>query len=212
MVWLGLRAASQQLGVHENTLRRWADQGMVLSRRTAGGHRRFRPADLQVLDRTAGRATDAEGAGLPVWQPERLHPEQRAQLKAMGQRLTQLVRRFLAEGPAPAQLLADARQIGRAYANRAIATGMPLSEAVAAFLFYRSHLIAALGSDPRSAGDRYERYERVVGAVLVGLAQGYESCFTLRGQGQAGISPALPPEGGSPPSKPLSENPIRSTP
>lgn len=211
-VWLGLRAASRQLGVHENTLRRWADQGMVLSRRTAGGHRRFRPADLQVLAPVAGGTPQTEGAGLPVWQPERLGVEQRAQLRAMGQRLTQLVQRFLSEGPAPTQLLSDARQIGRAYASRAIGTGMPLSEAVAAFLFYRSHLIATLGTDPRSGSERYERYERVVGAVLVGLAQGYESCFTMGGQGQAGFPPPLTSEGGSPPSKPISATPIRSEP
>lgn len=150
--------------------------------------------------------------GIPVWQPERLSGEQRAQLRAMGQRLTVLVQRFLADGPLPSPLLGEARQIGRAYASRAIGSGMPLSEAVAAFLYYRSHLIASLGSDPRSGNERYERYERVVGAVLVGLAQGYESCFTLRGQGQAAIAPVATPEGGTPPSSPISESPIRSEP
>jgi len=198
--------------VHENTLRRWADQGLVLSRRTAGGHRRFRPADLRVLGLAPGEPGQAGSDGIPVWQPERLGGEQRAQLRAMGQRLTILVQRFLADGPPPSTLLADARQIGRAYASRAIGSGMPLSEAVAAFLYYRSHLVAALGNDPRSSFERYERYERVVGAVLVGLAQGYESCFVLKGQGRVAIAPVATTEGGTPPSSPISETPIRSEP
>ena len=122
------------------------------------------------------------------------------------------MQRFLAPGPAPAQLVHDARQIGRAYANRAINTGMPLSEAVAAFLFYRSHLVAALGTDPRSGIERYERYERVVGAVLVGLAQGYESCFALQGHGQTGLAPTEETDGGPDSLSPISDTHIRSEP
>ena len=44
--WVSLRQAAQMLGVHPATVRAWADKGELPSRRTPGGHRRFRRADL----------------------------------------------------------------------------------------------------------------------------------------------------------------------
>ena len=47
--WLRLTAAAGVLGVSEHTLRRWADAGRVPCRRSPGGQRRFRRADLERL-------------------------------------------------------------------------------------------------------------------------------------------------------------------
>ncbi len=44
--WLSLTGASEFLGVHPTTLRRWADAGSIPHFRTPGGHRRFGAADL----------------------------------------------------------------------------------------------------------------------------------------------------------------------
>ncbi|MFZ4828747.1 MAG: helix-turn-helix domain-containing protein [Phototrophicaceae bacterium] len=44
--WVSLRVAADILGVHPATVRSWADRGELPSRRTTGGHRRFRRADL----------------------------------------------------------------------------------------------------------------------------------------------------------------------
>jgi len=41
-----IREASDLLGVSIKTLRRWEQQGKIVSIRTRGGHRRFRPEDL----------------------------------------------------------------------------------------------------------------------------------------------------------------------
>lgn len=49
LVSLGEVAAA--LGVSPNTLRRWNAQGRISSERTPGGHRRFRQADVAVLQR-----------------------------------------------------------------------------------------------------------------------------------------------------------------
>ena len=45
--WLSLSEASELLGVHFTTLRRWSDAGAVPCFRTPGGHRRFRKTDLE---------------------------------------------------------------------------------------------------------------------------------------------------------------------
>ncbi|MBZ0276088.1 MAG: helix-turn-helix domain-containing protein, partial [Anaerolineae bacterium] len=44
--WVSLRQAADMLGVHPATVRNWADRGDLPSRRTPGGHRRFRRSDL----------------------------------------------------------------------------------------------------------------------------------------------------------------------
>lgn len=50
---LRLSEAAAVLGVHPDTLRRWADSGKVPSARTPGGERRFNRADLDAVYTTA---------------------------------------------------------------------------------------------------------------------------------------------------------------
>ena len=44
-----VRAAARELGVHENTLRRWADAGLIRTVRLPSGIRRFRIQDVAEL-------------------------------------------------------------------------------------------------------------------------------------------------------------------
>src|SRR2546429_533358 len=46
--WLSLREAADLLGMHPATVRLWADRNELPSRRTNGGHRRFRRADIEA--------------------------------------------------------------------------------------------------------------------------------------------------------------------
>ena len=45
--WLSLGQAAAYLGVSEPTLRKWTDAGQVQAFRTPGGHRRYRPDDIE---------------------------------------------------------------------------------------------------------------------------------------------------------------------
>jgi excisionase family DNA binding protein len=58
MEWLSLGRAAAYLGVSEPTLRKWTDAGQVTAFRTPGGHRRYRPADIERF-----RDEHLEGAG-----------------------------------------------------------------------------------------------------------------------------------------------------
>lgn len=51
-------AAARLAGVGDTTIKRWADQGLLAFTRTAGGHRRFRAADVASCAR---RQSDGEG-------------------------------------------------------------------------------------------------------------------------------------------------------
>lgn len=56
---LGTRAAANQLGIHENTLRRWEDRGIVRAVRLPGSSfRRYRPEDISRLSVEMFRALE----------------------------------------------------------------------------------------------------------------------------------------------------------
>lgn len=46
---LSTRAAAALLGVGTTTIKRWADEDVLVCVKTAGGHRRFRRSDLEAL-------------------------------------------------------------------------------------------------------------------------------------------------------------------
>src|SRR5947208_16834957 len=46
--WLSLRQVADMLGMHPATVRLWADRNELPSRRTNGGHRRFRRAVIEA--------------------------------------------------------------------------------------------------------------------------------------------------------------------
>jgi len=50
-VLIPVRTAARELGVHENTLRRWADSGLIRVVRLPSGVRRFRPEDIAAAQR-----------------------------------------------------------------------------------------------------------------------------------------------------------------
>ena len=45
---------ARAFGVHVNTVRKWADEGLLPCTRTLGGARRFDPADVRAAIREAG--------------------------------------------------------------------------------------------------------------------------------------------------------------
>jgi excisionase family DNA binding protein len=72
---LQVRAAARLLGVHENTLRRWEEAGLIRAVRLPSGVRRFRSEDVEALrvqiyepgsHASAAQAALNEAAGDPL--------------------------------------------------------------------------------------------------------------------------------------------------
>jgi putative resolvase len=61
MALLGVREAARRLGVHENTLRRWEQTGLIRAVRLPTGVRRFRAEDVQRLYEEMHRGVDDAG-------------------------------------------------------------------------------------------------------------------------------------------------------
>jgi excisionase family DNA binding protein len=55
---LGVREAARRLGVHENTLRRWEQSGLINAVKLPTGVRRFREEDVERLHDEMHRAVD----------------------------------------------------------------------------------------------------------------------------------------------------------
>src|SRR5215207_5696909 len=127
--WVSLRQAADILGVHPATVRNWADKGEVPSRRTAGGHRRFRKADLlqfaetqgelqplevQVIIQNALGQTRMQVGGGPLnnepWYAA-MSETTRDQLRQQGRRVLESLRQYLATG-APDTRLSEAITLG----------------------------------------------------------------------------------------------------
>jgi excisionase family DNA binding protein len=62
-ILLGVRESAQILGVHENTLRRWEQAGLIRAVKLPTGVRRFRRGDVdQLHDQMHGRVEKAAAA------------------------------------------------------------------------------------------------------------------------------------------------------
>ena len=196
--WLTLGQACRVLGVDESTLRRWADRGHVHVFRTPGGHRRFAESDVQAF--LAGRGRDSqryrELGDLAVTKIRRqLHgrpareaswyttveESSRERLRPLGRRLAALAADYLGRRARRAGLLEDARALGEEYGHELSASGLPLTQAVEAFIFFRHGLDEATkqasqrqGLSPGDTQGAYEQVTALADQVLVGLAEAYD--------------------------------------
>jgi excisionase family DNA binding protein len=59
--FISFREAAQRLGVHENTVRRYADRGLIRAVRLPSGVRRLRRTDVEALQPSSDEAAAAVG-------------------------------------------------------------------------------------------------------------------------------------------------------
>ena len=141
--WLSTTEASRELGVHPDTLRRWADAGDIAAFVTPGNHRRFARG---VVRRFAGAARPA------------LDPTERLVLeyRRSGDRATR------------SRLLRIAQRRGDVLGRDARAARRSLGEAIALVLAVRSRIVEDIDG-PRAA-EHLRDANAVFDRVLVGLA------------------------------------------
>lgn len=168
--WLSLSEASELLGVHFTTLRRWADAGSVPCFRTPGGHRRFRKDDLENWIEGAQSAAlvpaqDAlvlsavgfarqemaeQGIDGELWHVAFSGSEDRRAMAENGRSLFGLAIRYVTRARGRERLLREGQRIGRYYGQLCAERSVPLVETARAFIFFRRSLIQAVG--PAQAG------------------------------------------------------------
>jgi excisionase family DNA binding protein len=157
--WLSLREAAEMLGIHPATVRSWADRNELPSRRTYGGHRRFRRADIEARVRQEAEAKPNPAAQLLIqsvlgrvrfaftdgtlktlhWY-EHFDEAARDAYRQLGRRVLELLLRALNNGTHQEALRREAIQLGSEYGTITCKSHVPLADAVRAFLYFRTLL------------------------------------------------------------------------
>ncbi len=197
--WLSLQAAAAHLGVHSVTLRRWADQGAIPHMVTPGGHRRFAIADLNAAARRrsdggqsvavpqawAARAMQHARENLPaqagaLWMVG-LSADMREQHRTVGRKLLALTLQYLGaeEGE---HLLDEAATLGAEYGRISRESGIVLTDALRATLYFRDKLLEASldlpdGAHPAGRDQRHilRRINALLNRAQIAIAEVYES-------------------------------------
>jgi excisionase family DNA binding protein len=200
--WLSLSEAAELLGVHPSTVRSWADGGKLPVRRTRGGHRRFRRADVElwsqsqrlrstesadlIIQNAVGRTRLQIGAGqleAEAWF-QKLDEEARDQYRRSGRALLQGMNGYLATKGATAEK--QARATGIQYASIGRRCGLSRLEATQALLFFRGMLTESLISvyesaaiqSPHAWGDMLRKINTFADQVLLALLEEYQRYAT----------------------------------
>ena len=198
-LWLGLKQAAQQLGVHPTTLRRWADNGEIPVMLTPGGHRRFAVLDIERFTEERRRLRVISGLE-KVWADQALtqtrkeiisHRDEhwlavfdekdREHKRQLGRRLMGLMLQYISMAEGGDDILQEARAIGRTHAENALSLGLPLVEALQAMLFFRDTLVEVAVHLPEVVHVRPEantrllrRINTLLNAVQLAIADMYD--------------------------------------
>lgn len=155
--WLSLSQAADMLGMHPATVRLWADRNELPSRRTSGGHRRFRRADIEarlhqdaerkprpaaqlLVQSILGRIRFAFTDGTLNNQPWYQHFDDSAReaYRSLGRHVLELLLHALTDGTDADELHREAVQLGSQYGSLTRNSNVSVADAVRAFLYFRS--------------------------------------------------------------------------
>lgn len=155
--WISLREAADMLGMHPATVRLWADRNELPSRRTTGGHRRFRRADIEmrlrqdaeprqnpaaqlliqsILGRVRLAFTDGTLNTLPWY--EHFDDNAREGYRLLGRRVLELLLRAINGSTNREELRSEAIALGTEYGTITCKSHVPVADAVRAFLYFRT--------------------------------------------------------------------------
>ena len=182
---MSLGEVCRALEINEATLRQWADRGRLPVYRTPGGHRRFLRDDVEaLLDQKQSEGSDPEDLALQrirsklsqsdvseqAWM-ESFQAEGRDRMRLFGRRLLSLLLRNDRDGRngRKGETMSETHMLGHEYGSEMAARGVPLTDSVQAFLFFRQAVVEAVQPD------RLRQVVEVSDGVLVGLVDAYSS-------------------------------------
>ncbi len=191
--WISLKDAAVIIGVHPSTVRLWSDKGILPVQRTAGGHRRYRRADVELWAEHARRGSVepdaimqsavrnvrmriAEGQLEAEGWYKKLDSDARVQYRHSAHNLFQGLMTYLAAHDADEN--DETHAIGFEYASRAHRYKLNYVEAAQAFLFFRNTLIESVVHAYREANIPFDealhRMHNFTDRILVSLLQTYQ--------------------------------------
>ena len=196
--WVSLRRACDILGVDESTLRRWADTGRLRVYRTPGGHRRFSLTDLESMVAGDNRHRGSEeieriAVAKIRRQLQRARQEEhgwyatlsdhnRDLLRDLGRRLVEMAGEYVDKRTRRSGLLEEAMQVGEEYGRILVDAGLPLPNAVNAYIGFRKTMDETTRQTAISEGmpldealAAYGQVHALGDQVLLGMTAVYEA-------------------------------------
>jgi hypothetical protein len=186
--WISLGEASRLLGMSQATLRRWSDRGLVSVFTTPGGHRRFSRSSLRSLlpPAPAGRPHLAR-LGVSAERMARLYRPSHARREAVAHRSRAPWIVALPPGEldgfrerGAAQRLVEAARVAAEQGRVVARLGASLSDAIEAFLGFRSPFVEHLarlsserGLDTRRATELLMAAESAMDRLLLATMTGH---------------------------------------
>ncbi len=158
---LTISQAGRMLGVSEVTLRQWTDEGRVEAFITPGGHRRYSETELRRFMGTKNRIHGIKDLVARMeLAPEHEHQiakthfaraewykklgkKDRARFGEMGRGIYEIVLTYISKPTKRDETVQNARQIGKEFGKYLVKMGLPLTDAMEAFMMHRSPLVTA---------------------------------------------------------------------
>lgn len=158
---VSISEASQMLGVSEAALRQWTDEGKIKAFITPGGHRRYARAELKKFMSSQPRmlrlkdlATELEDTAQQHREISRallkntswfnkLNNESQMHLADLGRRMLNLIIKYITEPSHREETIQLVRDVGRDHGETIARSGLPLVDAVEAFLLHREPIMNA---------------------------------------------------------------------
>ncbi len=197
---LSISQASQVLGVSEVTLRQWTDEGRVEAFITPGGHRRYSETELRRFMGTKNRIHGIKDLVARMeLTPEREHQiaktqfsqatwyknldkDSRSRLGEMGRGVFELVITYISKPNKRDETIEKARISGKVFGEYLIEMGLPLTDAMEAFMMHRSPLVTAAADLMKKRKAMNERtaeaiplVTQITDEVLLSLVAAYQN-------------------------------------
>ncbi len=204
--FLELAEAAEILGVHQSTLRRWADAGKIAHIRTLSGRRRFsRDALEQVrqdmqLNATHQPAEQFETKTLDIARQRtgnlsdhqanwfsHLNEDHRLLFRYSGQRMLGLLMQFISRGDSSEKFLEEGRNLAGDYGRVCYRAGLSITQTAEAFLYFRRSILESVQSTAGLGGpndqDGHRIFLRTIDffdALLVATMESYANASNNR--------------------------------
>jgi excisionase family DNA binding protein len=159
---ISISEASRTLGVSEATLRLWTDEGKIRAFVTPGGHRRYSKNDLRRFTGLQGKVHSLkdlviemeEAAGLQhqiaetafpaTIRHDKLSQKSRQKLAGYGRRMLNAILGYIMQLGKKDETIRLAHEVGRDFGSELARLGIPLTDAVEAFLLHRTPFVNAI--------------------------------------------------------------------
>jgi len=177
---VSISKASHILGVSEVALRQWTDEGKIKAFTTPGGHRRYSRAELKKFMNSPHKKLSVRDIASRLEDTISLHKEiartslhttswysrldarSQERLAYLGRQLLNVTIRYITEPSKRGEITELVRDVGRDHGEVLARLGLPLTNAVEAFIRHRDPMINAITHLMR----KREAYtDRVVGVI-----------------------------------------------